>query len=1178
MTEARKRRDVVARIAAHAASAPEAVAVRQHGECFTYGDLVASASTLATHLRVLGAAPEVRVGVCVTRRPHAATAWVAVLASGAAVVPLDPAWPPSRRAAVRAAAGLDLVVVDEGTRGLDGLAGAATVDLSVLGRDTLEGSPRRALPVLAIDPQSAAYVFCTSGSTGVPKAVVVEHTALGAYLDGVAPILGIDQNSASLAFSAFGFDVSVEEILLPLSCGATVVMADEAARADPRLLEQMVAAHRVGVVNLPVAMLPLLDPASLPSVHTVVTGSESPAPEQVARWTGLSETGGRRRRFLNGYGTTETVVTSLIHQSADAADGPVPIGYPVDGCVALVVDEALELVADGVAGELLIGGEAVARGYLGDPVTTAQRFVPDHLTGRSHGRLYRTGDLVSRDPAGPLTFLGRVDRQVKIRGQRVEPAEVEATLTAHPLVTSAAVEPVSPNGSPSARRLVAFCTPADAPADDLVEWCRDRLPASMVPAAVVGLDALPLTASGKIDRTALRAMVDLARPTEEADVDQSLDPLSAAESLVAAEMSKLLGHPINASSDDFFDHGGHSIAAMQLASLLREGLGRAVSVEDVYSGRTVAGIAERATAAERDHGDAVPSGSAPQLSDPQRRLWFLDRLADDTSAYNIDVLRELTGPVDAGALAAALTAVQERHEVLRWRIRETDDGLGAVDVAPPTTQVPLALHDLTEPGARSLASCLAEQSSQRFDLTHGPLWAASLWRTGHHAHVLALTFHHAVFDGWSERPVLEDLASAYRQAASGVRPALSPLPATFADYVAWKRRRDAARGADDVQWWVEKLSGAPEVTDVPTDRPRPPVQTYRGQRVATWLDPAERQQIDDLAATWAVGAPALFLTALGELCHRVCGQDDLVVGTPVADRRHESFWDLVGFFVEVVPVRFRRRPERTFHDAVRDRSAAMTEALGHPSAPFESVVAALGLRRSPSRQPLVQVLFNAFTFPESGLDLPGVADRRLDDEPPGSPFDLTVYVAARDDRYLLELVYNPDLFDRQRMDTFVEAYRDLLMRLCSNPKVPVGNVHVAFAALRAGFRQSTPSHGEGPAAVRAAPGTPSEVAVAAVWREVLDCPVGVTDNFFDLGGTSLAALSVQAGLVDRLGQQVPLVDLFRFPTVRSLAAHLDGSTPTSQSSTDRGQARAAARRQRRAHAARRGSSAHREIG
>ncbi len=1024
-------------------------------------------------------------------------------------------------------------------------------------------------------PAGAAYAFCTSGTTGTPKAVVVEHGALAAFLDGMGTVVGVDQRSTCLAFASFGFDVSVEEILLPLSCGATVVVADEAERSDPRRLEELVRRHSVDVVNLPVALLGLVDPVAVPSIRTLVTGSESPTPEQIRRWATPHRHG---RRVLNAYGTTETAVTSIVHEADGTSSGAVPIGVPLCGTSVFVVNPDLDPVPAGSAGELLIGGSAVARGYVGEPAATAERFVPDHLTCAPGERLYRTGDLVVERPDGRLTFLGRMDRQVKIRGQRVEPGEVEATLAAHPLVGGAAVEAVAVPGATTTHRLVAFCSPAADPAPDLQAWCTGRLPAAMVPSAVHWLDVLPLTASGKIDRDALLTLIEKRESDQVAAssmAEQTVLAGGSLESAVAAAMADVLHTPVEGADADFFDLGGHSVAAMQLAALLRDRAGRDVSVEDVYRGRTVAGLAGRVREAPEDRGDVLPTGSSPELSDAQRRLWFLDRLADDTSAYNIDVQRELTGPLDVAALAVALAAVQDRHEVLRWRIRETDDGLGAVDVAPAGTTVPVAVHEV--PGGTGLEDGLRAQSSRRFDLTRGPLWAASLFRTGPDAHVLALTFHHAVFDGWSERPLLEDLASAYRAVVSGEGSDLARPAVTFADYVVWKRHRDAARGPDDLRWWVEELTGASEFTDLPTDRPRPAVQTYRGARVATWIGSTERHLVDELASTWAVGAPALFLTALGELCHRVCGQDDLVIGMPVADRRHEAFWDLLGFFVDVMPVRFRDAGGRTFTRAVRDRAAGVTEALAHPSASLENVVAALGLRRSPARQPLVQVLFNAFTFPEAGLDLPGVVDRRLDDRPPGSPFDLTVYVAARGACYLLEVVYNPDLFDRVRMERFVDAYRDLLSGLCANPQAPMRDVWVDVATLRTGRRQSVDPIAAQVVGHREAPGTPREAEVAAVWSEVLARQVGVTDNFFDLGGTSLAALGVQAGLRERLGVPVPLVDLFRFPTVRSLAAHLDGTDRTTPT-VDRGQARVAARRQRRALAEHRGHTAQREIG
>ncbi|MEU7003413.1 amino acid adenylation domain-containing protein [Nonomuraea sp. NPDC046570] len=1127
-------------VLAQAARRPDATAVRQWDDRLTYGELAGIAGGLAQRLLPYGVGPETLVGVCLRRRPPMVAGVLGVLVAGGAYVPLDPDGPAARREQIIDGAGLDVIVVDEDTAPL--FEGLGLRLVQVAGPPAAPEIRRRP------SPDNAAYVLHTSGSTGVPKGVVVSHRSVCAYVRAFGAFCGVDERTRAFTFASLGFDVSVEDVFVALAAGGSLQLVDEEDRRDPARLQRFAAEHGVTWGGIPVPLLPLLDPAALPEWRTVITGAEAPGPEQVERWSA----GGRR--FLNGYGPTEATVTVTAFEATGRWERPVPIGRALAGHRVYVVDEDLRPVADGVAGELVVAGAGLARGYLRRPGLTADRFVPDPFGTEPGARLYRTGDLVVTQPDGELLFLGRADRQVKIRGQRVEIGEVEAVLRGHPSVAHAVVEAVE---GPDGLRLVAFCTTTDGPTPDdpapdgagsggavavegLLEYCAGRLPSAMVPSRVLLLERLPLSASDKVDLHALRAMLEEPRtgPPDHDGDGPAARPVASGDPVerqVAEVWAQVLGVEPRP-GDDFFGCGGHSLSAMRLISTLRAHLRRDLAVEDVFAARTLRDLTARVLTAPALT-EELPTGSPPALTAAQRRLWFLDRLAPGSVAYNIGVAERLRGPLDVPALARALAAVAERHEVLRWRVPD-DGGVPRVEVSPPGP-VTLAAEDLAGEdlaGEAELRARLDAEAAHRFDLARGPLWRARLFRLGPDDHVLSCTFHHAVYDGWSQRPFLDDLAQAYTGES------LAAPAAGFADYAAWRAERDGRRGKKDLAWWTGHLDGAPSVLDLPRDRPRPAVQTYDGALTTAVLSQAATTAIRDLAAELGTTAPSVFLAAFAELVRRLTGREDIVVGTPAADRRHEAFHDLVGFFVEIVPLRLRTAPGQSFADLVRSCADEVIDVLARPGAALEDIVGALGVPRDPGRAPLVQVLFNVFNFPEPRLRLPGLRTEGIDPGPPGSPFDLTVYVVERDGRFAIDIVHNTDLYDAGRVEALLAAYTRLLVVAAERPGSPAAGFELP--ALAEGVPQEPPATaGDRAAGPHVQPATDMERLVARVWCDVLERPlVGATDNFFDVGGTSMAVVVVRDRLTELTGRRPTVVDLFQHPTVRALAAHLDGDT------------------------------------
>ncbi|MEU7785303.1 amino acid adenylation domain-containing protein [Amycolatopsis sp. NPDC049159] len=1098
-------------VLAQAEKTPDALAVRQGTTRLTYAELVAAAWGVADALRERGVGPGTRVGVCAHRTPALVSTVLGVLLSGGAYVPLDPGGPRARLTGIAADAGVSVVVGDAAVAEF----GAGT---------GIDVPPPAAPGTCPATPDTTAHVLYTSGSTGRPKGVLTSHRNVVAFVTGFAGRLGVGPGTRTLGISSLGFDAFTMDVFVPLAVGGSVQLAGTADRADPERLRRFIVEHDVNWGFITPTLLSLLDPADVPGWRTVACGGEPVPAELVARWL-------PGRRFFHVYGPTETTVVVVTDEVTGVPADPLPLGTPTPWHRAHVVDGELRPVAPGEVGELVIGGPGLAAGYLGSPELTARKFVEDPFTPGE--RLYRTGDLARLRLDGRLEFAGRADRQVKIRGQRIELGEVEAALGAHPDVGAVAVEAVP---GPGGTRLVAFLSPASAPSDvDLHAYAGERLTEAMRPAVVRRLDVLPVNpVTGKVDRPALRALAE----------DAPVGDLGG--SPVAEVWRRVLGA---GAGPDFLLSGGDSIAAMRLVAALRKDLAADVSVEDVFAGRTLEELTRRVAAAAPLTGPGLTTGHAPALSPPQRRLWFLDQLAPDAAPYNIAMAFRLTGPLDVGALRAALRAVAERHDVLRWRIRPVD-GVPRADCLPPA-DVELPVLPLTE---AAVGERLAADAAAPVRLDREAPWRVRLYELGPEDHVLGFTLHHAVFDGWSQELLCADLAAAYRGEP------LPPLPVSYADYAVWRAERDGRREAVDLAWWTEHLAGAPSTVDLPRDRPRPAVQTYRGATHHQAFPDGVAEAVAALATRTGTTRAGVVLAAFGQLLHRLTGGDDHLVATVVADRQLAETQDVAGFFVDIVPVRLRAA-DADFTTLVRRGGEELLAATAHPAAPIDRLVGALGVPRDPSRAPLVQVMVNVLNFTEPRLDLPGLRGTWVPVEKPGSPFDLTVYVLGHG----VELLYNPDLFDAARVAALAEDFTALLAALAAEPDRPAGacapelpRASVRTAAPEAAARpKAEPAPVVDPAALAA-----TEALIAATWREVLGLDaVRVTDNFFDVGGHSLALAKVHAEVTARLGRRIPMVDLFTHPTVRALATHLHaGAAPSPELA--RAAERVAARRGR----------------
>ncbi|MEU6672517.1 amino acid adenylation domain-containing protein, partial [Streptomyces sp. NPDC046727] len=977
------------------ARTPDAAAVIQDDTTLSYAELNARANRLARLLVERGAGPERIVALALPRSIEQVVAVYAVVKAGAAYLPVDPEYPADRIAYMLDDArpvcvlttadtlpllpeALPAVVIDE-----PGFAAGLTAY-----PDTDLSDADRATPLLLKHP---AYVIYTSGSTGRPKGVMIPHDAIVnrlAWMQARHPQRAGDR---ILQKTPTGFDVSVWEFFWAPQVGATIVVAKPGGHRDPAYLVDVIRTQRVTTLQFVPSMLAvfLAEPTAgtCTTLHTVILGGEALSLELADKFRHTLDAG-----LFNLYGPTEASIDVTRWAVRDEPGAPsVPIGAPVWNTRVYVLDERLRPVPAGVPGELYISGVQLARGYVGRPALTADRFVanPYDTQGR---RMYRTGDLVRWRADGNIEFLGRTDFQVKIRGFRVELGEVESALAAHPAVEQAVVILHGGQDATDAR-LVAYAVPvrgATVDQAELRDFVSTRLPEFMVPAAVVVLNALPVTVNGKLDRKALPV-------PEFAPTDSGRAPRTAREEVLCDLFAEILGVEKVGVDDSFFNLGGHSLLAVRLANRIRSVLGVELPLITLFEAPSVAQLARRLADAEGARVLLAPVSRPAEvpLSFAQRRLWFLNRIQGPESAtYNMPVALRLTGRLDRGALAAALGDVIARHESLRTVFPEGPDGIPrqrVLDVADATVDLPV-VHVTEE----ELPDALAHETARGFDVTRELPLRARLFTLDDTLHVLFVVIHHIAGDGWSMAPLARDVAAAYEARADGRAPAWEPLPVQYADYALWQREllgdeTDPASVINrQVTYWKNELAELPEQLTLPMDRPRPAAASYRGGHVPVEIDARLHRDLTELARASGASVFMVVQAAFAALLSRLGAGTDIPIGSPVAGRTDEALDELVGFFVNTLVLRTDVSGDPTFRELIARVREADLRAFVHQDVPFEHLVEVLNPVRSMSRHPLFQVLLAFQNTTPPRLELPGLDLTVEPAELEAAKFDLSV--------------------------------------------------------------------------------------------------------------------------------------------------------------------------------------------
>ncbi len=1017
---------VVAQLLAQADRTPGALALQMGEECWNYAELVAQVLSQAAALRDAGVGPERRVALLLPRSPQMVLAVLAVLAAGGAYVPLDPDAPQARLAALLADAAPVVVLSDRA----DVPAGA----WAVLRPDTLVGQPAPWQPPAA---DTLAYILYTSGSTGMPKGVMVPHSGLAHYLGWAASAYGLQPGMQVPFHTPLTFDLSITSLLVPLVAGATVVVIPDGPGVEG-LVQGLRAGQHWDVLKLTPAHLALLQPLlsaeEAARIGMLVVGGEALRAEQLRRW----QDDAPATVVVNEYGPTETVVGCAVARwpAAQLPAGPLPIGTPIDRTALYVLDADMQPVPAGVAGELYVGGAGVTRGYLSRPALTAERFVPDPFSITPGARLYRTGDVVARRHDATLIYLGRADEQVKLRGVRIEPGEVSAVAERFPAVAAAVAVVREDAGD---RRLVLYAVPHTPGLDAgaLRAFLREQLPTALLPAAMVELGALPLTRNGKIDRRALPAPTATDTPGEDA-------PQSAEEATVMRLWAETLGRPVGR-TDDFFAVGGHSLLATQLIARVRAELGIDLPLRTVFDAPTVAAFAAHTRAARQTQRPPLvpqPRPAPLPLSFAQERLWFLHQLDPTSAAYHIPLVLRLRGTLHVQALADSLTALIARHEALRTVFPLV--GALPVQQVLPAAAVALPVRDLAGQPADepAIAALLVEETNRPFDLERGPLVRALLIKQAEDDHTLLLVLHHIISDGWSMGVLARELTRQYATQTGLAPDAPAPLPVQYADYTLWQRHwlasgSDISPIEEQLAYWKRQLAGAPPILDLPTDYPRPAARSGRGSRVPVVLPPTVVAQMMALCTAEQATPFMALLAALQVLLMRLSGQNDISVGAPVANRTSAATEDLIGFFVNTLVMRADLSEDLAFRALLRQVRQTALDAYAHQDAPFEQVVDAVQPLRDLRYTPLFQTVLVLQNAPRADLALPGLQAQPVDIHGGIAKFDLTLYLNETAEGYTGWLEYDTDLFTAATAERIAGQFGRMVAACVAAPEQPV---------------------------------------------------------------------------------------------------------------------------------------------
>ncbi|MEH1772068.1 amino acid adenylation domain-containing protein [Nostoc sp.] len=1027
---------------------PNNLALVFESQSLTYQQLNQKANQLAHYLiQNHQIQPDTLIGICVERSLEMIIGVLGILKAGGAYVPIDPSYPKERIEFMLEDSGISVLLTQSFLLNQLPLA-KLKHQIICLDEETFAGelidNPH---PQSTVD--NLAYIIYTSGSTGRPKGVMIEHRAIVNLSLAWAETFQVKHHSRWLQFGSFSFDLSIGEIATALSAGACLYLANKETLLPSQTLVDWLRDHKISHFTLSPSALSVLPQASLPDLQAVIVGGEACSAELVAEW-------GAKRRFFNCYGPTESTVIASI--SSCKPNGKKPsIGQPLSNICIYILDAHNQPLPPGIPGELCIAGVGLARGYLNRPDLTADKFIEVKLFGKTE-RIYKTGDLARWNYDGNLEYLGRIDAQVKLRGFRVELGEIESLLLQHPLVKEAVVILDETDNNP---RLVAYLTATEKSINlggQLKDYLKIRLPNYMVPSQIMVLDQLPLTPNGKLDRRALPA------PDTATSTDFEM-PVTPTEELLATLWQTLLKAKSVGRRDNFFELGGHSLLATQLVARIRDTFKVEMAVRKVFEQSV---LSELATEIDQAAGAMALPAIAPQpenapktLSFAQSRLWFLDQLeGTGTSAtYNMSTALQLDGKLNIEALRASFDYLLDRHAILRTyfpalagEAQVVVQNLEDIEVLamPAAGCAYVNLRSLDPQTQAETGQQLANTHAQEpFDLNTGPLFKAKLLQLSEQKNVLLINMHHIISDGWSMGVFKREWEQAFAAFAAGYAPNLPPLPIQYSDYAAWQRSWLQGEILETQEnYWKRQLGDAPRFLDLPTDHPRPAQQSYQGGREEYRLSHELTQKLKAISQQHGVSLFMTLLTAFSILLSRYSRQEDLCIGSAIANRTHSNTESLIGFFVNTLVLRSKIKPEQSFSELLQQTRQTCLDAYAHQDIPFEYLVEQLQPERSLSHNPLFQVMMVLQNTQEAGknVSLPGIDIQYLEQSLPFAKFDLTLDFCERGDQLHCMWEYATDLFEAETIQRMAGHFEILLEAIIQNSQQPISTLPLITTA------------------------------------------------------------------------------------------------------------------------------------
>lgn len=1063
LTEAERQRILIDRDATHfdyprdaclhqlfeqqAEKTPDAVAcllpgdTAEHDQYLTYSELNRRANQLAHALQKRGAGPGKRIGIFIERSIEMMVGLLAIQKSGAAYVPLDPAYPTERIRLTLEDAQVALILTEESLLPYlpERHREVLCLDLAEINKESVSNLGKTACP------EDSVYVIFTSGSTGRPKGVQVPHRAVVNLLSFMGRELGMGPDDVFPALASFAFDMCIPELYLALVTGGRVVIGGKDLAGNGEELSALLERTGSTIVHAtPTTWRLLLEAGFSGKGRKRVIGAEA-LPRELCRRMLIEDAS-----LYNFYGPTETTVWSTWHHFT-LPDEPVVVGRPISNTQVYILDRRLQPVPAGVYGEIFISGDGVSQGYLNRPELTAEKFLNNPFAGRADRKMYRTGDVGRFLADGRIEFQGRADYQVKVRGYRIELGEIEAVIGRHPAVDQNVV--VAREDVAGDKRLVAYLVVRPerrVDAAELRSWAQERLPEYMVPVAWVAMENLPLSSNGKVDRKQL-PMPQYSRPELRAEYSR---PRTPEEELIAGIWSEVLKVQEIGIQDDFFELGGHSLLATQVVSRLRQAFQVDLPLRDLFEARTVAGLAGRIRALGKKRAgiETAPVQRASRrgpipLSFAQRRLWFLDQLEPGNPLYNVASVARVEGELNYEALEKSLNEIARRHESLRTTFSNLDNE--PAQAIAPEVEIKLQILDASHLGdltacedeARRLAS---EEIQKPFDLARGPLLRALAIRMGGRDHALIVNMHHIISDRWSLAVLTQELGALYEANLEGKPSPLPELEIQYADYAVWQHQFLSGDVLDrQLRYWRKKLEGTPPVLEIPTDRPRYGTQQFWGAHHIQQLPDETIEELKTLSRNERATFYTSLLAGFEVLMGRLAGQDDLVIGTDLANRNQIETEKLIGFFVNLLPIRARIDHGAAFTDFYQQIREAVLEAMTHQDIPFDKLVEELRPERSLSHNPLVQVLFVMQNTPPLVREFGGLTMRPLGVSST-SRFDLVVFINNPESDVSITWMYNPTLFDQDRVMQMASSYEFVLKKICADPGIKLESL---FAAL-----------------------------------------------------------------------------------------------------------------------------------